>query len=157
MGYARTAAVWRGADHEYPQRPIATLARLAQARKSLRRSVHIVLRICGHEATENSDMVRVRRDTTARNVSLAYGRPGRVRAVPSRGRTGDHQFFGFLTTDADAEVATIYPKAMPVILRTDDEIETWMTAPAEEALKLQRPLPNGALKVVMTGEKEDKT
>jgi len=29
---------------------------------------------------------------------------------------------------------------MPVILRTDDEIETWMTAPAEEALKLQRPL-----------------
>jgi hypothetical protein len=32
----------------------------------------------------------------------------------------------------------------------------WMTAPAEEALKLQRPLPNGVLKVVMTGEKEDK-
>ena len=31
-----------------------------------------------------------------------------------------------------------------------------MTAPAEEALKLQRPLPNGALKVVMTGEKENK-
>ena len=45
---------------------------------------------------------------------------------------------------------------MPVILMIDDEIEMWMTAPAEEALKLQRPLPNGALKVVMTGEKEDK-
>ena len=45
---------------------------------------------------------------------------------------------------------------MPVILRTDDEIETWMTAPAEEALKLQLPLPDGTLRVVMTGEKEDK-
>ena len=60
------------------------------------------------------------------------------------------------TTDANAEVAAIHPKAMPVILGTDDEIETWMTAPAEEALKLQRPFPNGALRVVMTGEKEDK-
>jgi hypothetical protein len=30
-----------------------------------------------------------------------------------------------------------------------------MMAPAQEALKLQRPLPDGALKIVMTGEKED--
>jgi hypothetical protein len=29
------------------------------------------------------------------------------------------------------------------------------TAPADEALQLQRPLPNGALKIVMTGAKED--
>jgi len=69
---------------------------------------------------------------------------------------GEHQLFGFLTTDANDVVGAIHPKAMPVILTTADEIETWMTAPAEEALKLQRPLPNGALKVVMTGEKEDK-
>jgi len=27
---------------------------------------------------------------------------------------------------------------MPVILATSDEIETWTTAPADEALKLQR-------------------
>ena len=64
--------------------------------------------------------------------------------------------FWILTTDANAEVGAIHPKAMPVILRTDDEIETWMTAPAEEALKLQLPLPDGTLRVVMTGEKEDK-
>jgi hypothetical protein len=30
-----------------------------------------------------------------------------------------------------------------------------MTAPAEQALKLQRPLPNDVLKIVATGEKED--
>jgi putative SOS response-associated peptidase YedK len=44
---------------------------------------------------------------------------------------------------------------MPVILTTEAEIETWMTAPADEALKLQRPLPDGSLKIVATGEKED--
>jgi putative SOS response-associated peptidase YedK len=44
---------------------------------------------------------------------------------------------------------------MPVILTTQDEIETWMTAPTEEALKLQRPLPDGALKIVATGKRED--
>jgi hypothetical protein len=32
-----------------------------------------------------------------------------------------------------------------------------MTAPADEALKLQRPLPDGALKIVATGEKVDET
>ena len=63
--------------------------------------------------------------------------------------------FGFLTADANAEVGAVHPKAMPVILRSEAEIETWMTAPAEEALKLQRPIPDGALKIVATGEKED--
>lgn len=52
---------------------------------------------------------------------------------------GEHQLFGFLTTEANAEVGAIHPKAMPVILTTEAEIETWMTASAEEALKLQRP------------------
>lgn len=44
---------------------------------------------------------------------------------------------------------------MPAILTKPEEIETWMTAPAEEALKLQRPLPDGALKTVLTGAKKD--
>jgi putative SOS response-associated peptidase YedK len=53
------------------------------------------------------------------------------------------------------EVGAIHPKAMPVILTTPDEVETWMTAPADEALRLQRPLADGALRIVATGEKED--
>ena len=44
---------------------------------------------------------------------------------------------------------------MPVILTTPDEVETWMTAPPDEALKLQRPLPDGALRIVARGVKED--
>jgi putative SOS response-associated peptidase YedK len=68
---------------------------------------------------------------------------------------GDHELFGFLTTEANAEVGAIHPKAMPVILTNADEIEAWLTALAEEALKLQQPLRDGALKIVARGEKQD--
>jgi putative SOS response-associated peptidase YedK len=68
---------------------------------------------------------------------------------------GEHQLFGFLTTDANAEVGAIHPKAMPAILRQPDQIDAWLTLPTEEALKMQRPLPDGALKIVARGEKED--
>jgi putative SOS response-associated peptidase YedK len=68
---------------------------------------------------------------------------------------GEHQVFGFLTTNANAEVGAVHPKAMPVILTTEAEIEQWMTAPAQDALKLQRPLSDATLKIVMTGDKED--
>jgi putative SOS response-associated peptidase YedK len=76
-----------------------------------------------------------------------------VRKVKEGETTND--LFGFLTTDPNAEVGAVHPKAMPVILTKPEEIETWMTAPADEALKLQRPLPDGALKIVLKGVKED--
>jgi putative SOS response-associated peptidase YedK len=66
-----------------------------------------------------------------------------------------NNIFAFLTTEPNAEVGAIHPKAMPVILTTPDEVEIWMTAHADEALKLQRPLPNGALRIVARGVKED--
>jgi len=64
--------------------------------------------------------------------------------------------FAFLTTEPNKEVAAIHPKAMPVILRSPEEIDIWMTAPINEALKCQRPLPDGALRIVARGEKEDR-
>jgi putative SOS response-associated peptidase YedK len=76
-----------------------------------------------------------------------------VRKVKESETTND--LFAFLTTEPNAEVGAIHPKAMPVILTTQDEIEQWLTAPAAEALTLQRPLPDGMLKIVARGQKTD--
>ncbi len=67
------------------------------------------------------------------------------------------ELFGFLTTEANAIVAPVHPKAMPVILTTPDEVDLWLGAePAADALALQRPLPDEALSIVAKGEKEDR-
>lgn len=76
-----------------------------------------------------------------------------VRKVKEGETTND--LFGFLTTEPNDVVAPIHAKAMPVILTEPDEIEEWLTAPTEEALKLQRPLPDGTLKIVATGPRQD--
>jgi putative SOS response-associated peptidase YedK len=68
---------------------------------------------------------------------------------------GEHELFGFLTTEANAIVAPIHPKAMPVILTTTEEFDLWLEGETVEALKLQRPLPDGMLDIVARGEKED--
>jgi putative SOS response-associated peptidase YedK len=76
-----------------------------------------------------------------------------VRKVKEGETTND--LYGFLTTDPNTDVAAVHPKAMPVILRTADEVEQWMTADIQAALAMQRPLPDGTLKIVASGRKED--
>ena len=68
---------------------------------------------------------------------------------------GEHELFGFLTTKANAVIAPIHPKAMTVILTTPDEFDRWLEADTLDALALQRPLADDALRIVAKGEKED--
>lgn len=63
--------------------------------------------------------------------------------------------YGFLTCPPNAVVGPVHPKAMPVILRTAEEMDIWMEAPWAEARKLQRPLPDDALQLVARGERRD--
>jgi putative SOS response-associated peptidase YedK len=76
-----------------------------------------------------------------------------VRKLKEGETTND--LYAFLTTEANAEVGAIHPKAMPVILTTDEETETWLTGETPEAMALQRPLPDGALQIVSRGKRED--
>ncbi|MDC7675561.1 SOS response-associated peptidase [Asticcacaulis machinosus] len=76
-----------------------------------------------------------------------------VRKVTDGPTTDD--LYAFLTTEPNAEVGAVHSKAMPVILTRDDDIEAWMTQPVADALTLQRPLPDAALKIVLTGPKKD--
>ena len=76
-----------------------------------------------------------------------------VRKVKEGETTND--LFAFLTTEPNQEVGAVHPKAMPVILTTPEEIDTWLSASTEEALALQRPLPDGALRIVARGQKQD--
>ena len=63
--------------------------------------------------------------------------------------------FGFLTCEPSEPVATVHPKAMPVVLTEPDEIDAWLSAPWADAAGLQRPLPAGALQIVARGRRED--
>jgi hypothetical protein len=54
------------------------------------------------------------------------------RGTTSKPVPGLHQVYGFLTTSRNAVVEPIRPKAMPVILTTDEEREVWMRGPAND-------------------------
>ena len=65
--------------------------------------------------------------------------------------------YGFLTAESNDIVAPIHPKAMPVILTTEEDCEPWMRG--RRGLKLARSsapfFPDGVLKIIASGDRED--
>jgi putative SOS response-associated peptidase YedK len=72
-----------------------------------------------------------------------------------KGEEREHQLFAFLTTAANDTVRPIHAKAMPVILTSEEDCETWLTGSDEDALALQQPAPDDLLRIVATGSKTD--
>lgn len=60
---------------------------------------------------------------------------------------GEHRLFSIMSSEANALVQPI-GEAMPVILTTGAEVEQWLTGSMDEALALQKPAANDALKLL---------
>lgn len=56
--------------------------------------------------------------------------------------------FAFLTTTPNEEVGRVHPRSMLVILTQPEEWESWLSGTWEMAATLQRPLPDGVLRLV---------
>jgi len=60
------------------------------------------------------------------------------RGPKSKPVAGPHRLFAFLTCEPNGVVKPIHPKAMPVVL-SSDEAMTWLSAAPADALTLQKP------------------
>jgi putative SOS response-associated peptidase YedK len=58
---------------------------------------------------------------------------------------GTHELFTFLTVAPNNIVTPVHRRAMPVMLTSDDVVETWLAASTKDALGLQKPAPDDAV------------
>jgi len=73
------------------------------------------------------------------------------------GQNVEIQTYAFLTTTPNSIVSTINHERMPVVLTREEEFETWLKAPVEEAYELARQYPPEKMRIVQEGfYKEDR-
>ena len=76
--------------------------------------------------------------------------------VKKDGPNVDIETYAFLTTTPNSLVSTINHERMPVLLTREEEFETWLRAPAAEAVALAREYPPEEMRIVQEGlGKED--
>jgi putative SOS response-associated peptidase YedK len=117
---------------------------------ALPRSSNVILRMDGQSA-KGDPLV-----CTQTRPLFAFAGIWRLWTGERKGETGEHQLFAFLTTEPNEVVKPIHAKAMPVLLTHPDEWDMWLEGSIDEAVALQRPLPNEKLQIVATGEKSDR-
>jgi putative SOS response-associated peptidase YedK len=91
----------------------------------------------------------------AEQLLFAFAGTWRTWTGERKREAGEHVLFSILTCAPNDVVRPVHAQAMPVILTTLEECNTWLSAPIDEALALQRPLPSDALEVIATGAKAD--
>jgi putative SOS response-associated peptidase YedK len=92
---------------------------------------------------------------------LAFAFPGIWRKyngpVRKLGPNVELEVFAFLTTTPNPLVATINHERMPVLLTREEEFDTWLRGPPDEALALAREYPPNEMRIVQEGfDKEDR-
>ena len=136
LGHAAAAQNGRAAGHQHPQHIVAALAWLAPAREPLPGAGQQLRRICAepNPETKKKDVVwfALNDDRPLFAFAGIWTTYNGDRGTKSKPEPGPHEVHGFLTTSANAVVEPIHPKAMPVILMTDEERDVWMRAPCEK-------------------------
>lgn len=76
--------------------------------------------------------------------------------VRKNGETVTQEVYSILTTEPNELTATINPERMPVLLSSEEEIETWLKGSTTEAMGLARRYPANQMRIVQSGaDRED--
>lgn len=131
-----TSRWWQNVNSEYIEAPeyrcLVPFSRFAEWNKHERANSWFEIKV------ETPFFAGIWRPWTGERLKEVEGATRRKRLAD------DWRLYAFLTTEPNDIIRPIHPKAMPVILTTQKECETWLNGGAE-SFSLQRPLPNNMI------------